>query len=121
MPNDPKLIIHSTDGFNSLTLRDENPGIEAHHARTPEHVDHAVDFFAMRYVRTALFRNDDPWAESETSQASKGFLIRRTDAGAWQAQLVARNSVSLETPGEWEPVPQRLAVAWEAAWLHRSR
>ena len=59
----------------------------------------------MRYRRTALFRNDDPWAESDTSQASQGFLVRRTDSGAWEAQLVTRNSVTLDTPGEWERVP----------------
>jgi hypothetical protein len=121
VPKDPKLTVHSTDSSNMLTLRDNNPGIEEHHSRAPEHVDHEVDFRAMRYRRTALFRNDDPWAESDTSQASQGFLVRRTDSGAWEAQLVTRNSVTLDTPGEWERVPQWLATAWEEAWRRRSR
>jgi hypothetical protein len=121
LPNEPKLIFRSIDASNRLTLRDENPDIEVAPARTPAHVDHAVDFLAMRYLRTALFRNDDPWAESETSQTSEGFLIRRTDAHEWEAQRVARNSVALDIPGDWEPVAHWLATAIEEAWLRRSR
>jgi hypothetical protein len=118
MSKDHKFTVHSTD--NVLTLCDQNPGIEEHHAQVPEYVDHEMDFRTMRYRRTAVFHNDDPWAESDTSQASQGFLVRRTDSGAWEAQLVTRNFVTLDTPGEWERVPPWLATAWEEAWRCRS-
>jgi hypothetical protein len=121
MTKEPKLTALATDSPDDFALRDRNPGIEQHHSQTPEHVDHAMDFRAMRYQRTALFRNDDPYAESDTSQASEGFLVRRTDSGAWEAQRVARNFSTLDRPGEWEPVPARLATAWEEAWQRRPR
>jgi len=104
-----------------LTLRDQNPSIEKDHSRVPEYVDHEMDFRAMQYQRTALFWNDDPWAESDTSQATQGFLVRRTDSGDWEAQLVTRNFSTLNTPGEWERVPLWLATVWEEAWRRQSR
>jgi hypothetical protein len=117
LPKDPRITVHPADPAGMLTLRDENPGIEAHGSMAPEHVEHEMDFRAMRYQRTAVFRNDDPWAESATSQATQGFLVRRTGAGAWEAQLVTRNFSKLDSPGEWERVPRWLAEAWEKAWL----
>jgi len=119
LPKDTKRTVHSTN--NTLTIRNQNPDIEEHHSRVPEYVDHEMDFRAMQYQRTALFWNDDPWAESDTSQATQGFRVRRTDSGDWEAQLVTRNFSTLNTPGEWERVPLWLATAWEEAWRMRSR
>lgn len=106
---------------NRLTLRDQNPGTEKYHSQVPEYVDHEMDFRTMQYQRTAVFRNDEPWAESDYSQAAQGFLVRRTGSASWEMQLVTRNYVSCDTPGEWEQVPPWLATAWEEAWRHRSR
>jgi hypothetical protein len=99
-----------------LSFRRDDPGGEERADRLPEFVDHTLDLRAMRYRRTSLFRNEDPWAESDTSQMVREFLVRRTGNGAWEAQLVSRNHSALDTPGEWAPVSVQLAEAWEDGW-----
>ena len=121
MPKDPKLTVHSTDSSNMLTPRDNNPGVESTHAGAGARRPRSGFSPRCGTGGPPCSANDDPWAESDTSQASQGFLVRRTDSGAWEAQLVTRNSVTLDTPGEWERVPQWLATAWEEAWRRRSR
>lgn len=105
-----------TDDPGVLSFRLDDPAEEEGSERLPVYVDHTVDFRAMRYRRTSVFRNDGPWAESETSQADREFLVRRPDTGGWEARLVSRNSSTLDNPGEWGQVSDLLNDAWEEGW-----
>ncbi len=102
------------------THREDDPEPPVRGGRRPEFVEHELDLRTMRYRRVENYRNDEIYAESDTSIATEDFEVRRGEHGNWQIKLVARNHEPLSSEeGEWQDVAAAFAPLWEEAWLHR--
>jgi len=85
----------------------------------PDRVDYEMDLSTWRYRLRAIFRNDDPFAESEISYARMEYEVRRSATGQWEIRLLGRNDSFLDHPEAWEAAPARFLNAWEQAWAER--
>ena len=86
-------------------------------------ITHEVDLETLRYDWTAGFINEDPWAESSSSQATRNYQLQRLETG-WRMRLIGRNHSTFDTPEAWEDVPAAFGAAWDRAretWQRRPR
>jgi len=109
-----------TDAFGlppAWSFSDAEPIGEAY--SHPDRVDYELDLSTWRYRLRAIFRNDDPFAESEISYARMEYEVRRSATGQWEIRLLGRNDSFFDLPEAWEAAPARFLNAWEQAWAER--
>ena len=70
---------------------------------------HRLDLDTLEYDWTAHFINEDPWAESSSSQAVRNYQVQRDETG-WQMRLVGRTRTS-PNPIPGNPPPRSFIIS----------